>query len=107
MEQSGTKLFVFSLSLSRFRRVFNQSVPGAGLLRKNSELRNLDLGNKLRIKRFFKSISEPKTAIVGGPDIHYKEGSTMNLTCVISDSPEPPTYIFWRHNDAVSITLLL
>lgn len=27
----------------------------------------------------------------------------MNLTCVIEDSPEPPSYIFWRHNDAVSI----
>ena len=44
---------------------------------------------------------EPKTEILGGPDIHLKEGSTMNLTCVISDSPEPPSYIFWRHNDAV------
>ena len=45
--------------------------------------------------------SEPKTAILGGPDIHLKEGSTMNLTCIISDSPEPPSYIFWRHDDAV------
>ena len=45
---------------------------------------------------------EPKTAILGGPDIHLKEGSTMNLTCIITDSPEPPSYIFWRHDDAVS-----
>ena len=44
---------------------------------------------------------EPKTAILGGPDIHLKEGSTMNLTCVITDSPEPPSYIFWRHDDKV------
>ena len=47
-------------------------------------------------------VAEPRTEILGGPDIHLKEGSTMNLTCVISDSPEPPTFIFWRHNDAVS-----
>ena len=46
-------------------------------------------------------VAEPHTEILGGPDIHLKEGSTMNLTCVITDSPEPPTYIFWRHNDAV------
>ena len=45
---------------------------------------------------------EPKTAILGGPDIHLKEGSTMNLTCVITDSPEPPSYIFWRHDDKVN-----
>jgi len=47
------------------------------------------------------TIAEPKTAILGGPDIHLKEGSTMNLTCVITDSPEPPSYIFWRHDDAI------
>eukprot|EP00095_Tigriopus_kingsejongensis_P007855 maker-scaffold62_size438377-snap-gene-3.7 protein:Tk07855 transcript:maker-scaffold62_size438377-snap-gene-3.7-mRNA-1 annotation:"AGAP002135-PB" len=47
------------------------------------------------------SVAEPKTSILGGPDIHLKEGSTMNLTCVIADSPEPPSYIFWRHNDAI------
>lgn len=46
-------------------------------------------------------IAEPKTAILGGPDIHLKEGSTMNLTCVITDSPEPPSYIFWRHDDTI------
>ena len=51
---------------------------------------------------FLQVVAEPRTEILGGPDIHLKEGSTMNLTCVISDSPEPPTFIFWRHNDAVS-----
>ena len=29
------------------------------------------------------TIAEPKTAILGGPDIHLQEGNTMNLTCVI------------------------
>jgi len=47
------------------------------------------------------TLAEPKTAILGGPDIHLKEGNTMNLTCIITDSPEPPSYIFWRHNDAI------
>lgn len=25
----------------------------------------------------------------------------MNLTCVISDSPEAPSYIFWRHDGRI------
>ena len=53
-------------------------------------------------KSNFFLLTEPKTAILGGPDIHLKEGSTMNLSCIITDSPEPPSYIFWRHDDAVS-----
>ena len=76
----------------------------------NSHIVTLNIAGKWsRSPRFRKPnfpfhfpISEPKTAILGGPDIHLKEGSTMNLTCIITDSPEPPSYIFWRHDDAVS-----
>lgn len=28
-------------------------------------------------------------------------GSTINLTCTIKYSPEPPAYIFWYHHDEV------
>ena len=40
-------------------------------------------------------IAEPYTEILGGPDIYLEEGFTMNLTCLVRDSPEPPQYIFW------------
>ena len=30
------------------------------------------------------TIAEPKTAILGGPDIHLKEGNILNLTCLIT-----------------------
>ena len=30
------------------------------------------------------------------------EGSMMNITCLVKDSPEPPNYIFWYHNDKVT-----
>lgn len=46
---------------------------------------------------------EPSTEIVGAPDLYIESGSTINLTCIIEDSPEPPAYIFWNHNNAVSI----
>ena len=46
-------------------------------------------------------ISEPHTEILGGPSIFIEEGATMNLTCVVRDSPEPPQYIFWYRNSQV------
>ena len=47
-------------------------------------------------------VSEPDTEIVGAPELFIDRGSTINLTCVVRHSPEPPAYIFWNHNDAVS-----
>jgi len=47
--------------------------------------------------------AEPTTDVIGGPDLYIDRGSTINLTCVIMYSPEPPAYIFWHHNGAVSI----
>lgn len=44
----------------------------------------------------------PTAAILGGPDLHVDKGSTINLTCTIRYSPEPPAYIFWYHHDEVS-----
>ncbi|KAH1009203.1 hypothetical protein HUJ04_001596 [Dendroctonus ponderosae] len=44
---------------------------------------------------------EPDTEIVGGPELFIDRGSTINLTCVVRHSPEPPAYIFWNHNEAI------
>ncbi|KAG7204704.1 hypothetical protein KM043_005118 [Ampulex compressa] len=44
---------------------------------------------------------EPQTEILGAPDLYINRGSTINLTCVVLQSPEPPAYIFWNHNDAI------
>ncbi|XP_061708389.1 zwei Ig domain protein zig-8-like [Cydia pomonella] len=43
----------------------------------------------------------PSARILGGPDLHVDMGSTINLTCLIQFSPEPPAYIFWYHEDEV------
>ncbi|XP_015589179.1 hemicentin-2 [Cephus cinctus] len=45
------------------------------------------------------SVVEPITTIIGGPDIYINRGSTMNLTCVVRHSPEPPPAIYWTHNN--------
>ncbi|XP_076625019.1 zwei Ig domain protein zig-8 isoform X2 [Colletes latitarsis] len=47
------------------------------------------------------NVIEPKTEILGAPDLYINRGSTINLTCVVLESPEPPAYIFWNHNDAI------
>ncbi|CAL4151920.1 unnamed protein product [Meganyctiphanes norvegica] len=43
----------------------------------------------------------PKADIIGAPDLHVDKGSTINLTCIIAHSPEPPAFIFWYHNGEV------
>lgn len=47
------------------------------------------------------TVIEPDTEIVGGPELFIDRGSTINLTCVVRHSPEPPAYIYWNHNDAI------
>uniref|UniRef100_A0A8D9F664 Neuronal growth regulator 1 n=2 Tax=Cacopsylla melanoneura TaxID=428564 RepID=A0A8D9F664_9HEMI len=44
------------------------------------------------------SVVEPITQVIGGPDMYINKGSTMNLTCIIKHSPEPPPAIYWLHN---------
>ena len=56
---------------------------------------------------FFFSVSvvvvyiEPSTTVLGGSEVFVGMGSTINLTCVIRLSPEPPNSIRWQHNNQV------
>ncbi|XP_075215141.1 zwei Ig domain protein zig-8-like [Lycorma delicatula] len=43
----------------------------------------------------------PRAVILGGPDLHIDHGSTINLTCIVLYSPQPPAFIFWYHEDEV------
>ncbi|XP_049940712.1 opioid-binding protein/cell adhesion molecule-like, partial [Schistocerca serialis cubense] len=43
----------------------------------------------------------PTASILGGPDLYVNRGSSINLTCIVVNSPEPPAYIFWYHRDQV------
>lgn len=33
------------------------------------------------------------------PDKYYKAGSTIELKCVISNVPQPTSYVTWKHGD--------
>ncbi|KAH1006155.1 hypothetical protein HUJ05_006919 [Dendroctonus ponderosae] len=47
------------------------------------------------------SVVEPVTTLLGGPEMYINKGSTMNLTCVVQHSPEPPPSIYWTHDQQV------
>lgn len=43
----------------------------------------------------------PMAMILGGPEMYVGAGSTINLTCSVHFSSEPPAYIFWYYNENV------
>uniref|UniRef100_A0A1B0D0D5 Uncharacterized protein n=1 Tax=Phlebotomus papatasi TaxID=29031 RepID=A0A1B0D0D5_PHLPP len=46
-------------------------------------------------------VLEPSTEIIGAPDLYIESGSTINISCLVLNSPETPAYIFWNHNNAI------
>ncbi|KAI2808542.1 hypothetical protein BLOT_006487 [Blomia tropicalis] len=42
-----------------------------------------------------------KARIMEGPTLYLSSGSTLNLTCMVRDTPEPPDFIFWYYNGQV------
>lgn len=66
----------------------------------------LNKENKLHIladKYFCLNHIVPTAVIWGGPDIKVEKGTMINITCTINYSTEPPAYIFWYHQDEVTI----
>lgn len=47
------------------------------------------------------NIVEPQVTILGAPDYTIKLGSMLNLSCVISQSPDLFQYIFWHKDNRV------
>ncbi|XP_073970396.1 obscurin-like [Rhodnius prolixus] len=41
----------------------------------------------------------PTAYILGTGEYHIGQGSTINLVCIIENSPIPPQYVMWYHND--------
>ncbi|XP_022659850.1 uncharacterized protein LOC111249795 isoform X2 [Varroa destructor] len=47
------------------------------------------------------NVLAPHASIVEAPELYVNSGSTIALTCVIHDCPQPLTHIFWYHQDKV------
>ncbi|XP_063618582.1 uncharacterized protein LOC134791476 [Cydia splendana] len=49
----------------------------------------------------FLNIVEPETTISSGAELFLQADSTINLTCTVRHTPEPPSSITWTHADQV------
>lgn len=45
------------------------------------------------------NVSEASAEIMGAPDLHIRCGSQLKIVCSIRHSTEPPSYVFWYHED--------
>lgn len=45
------------------------------------------------------NVVEPQVHIMGAPDLAVRVGAAINLTCVISQSPNQLQFIFWYRNE--------
>lgn len=52
-----------------------------------------------RSQYYYLHVVVPVSEIAGNPDIFVRSGAPINLTCLISSSPEPPAFVFWYHNN--------
>ncbi|XP_015119871.1 zwei Ig domain protein zig-8 [Diachasma alloeum] len=55
----------------------------------------------LKSHQFYLNVVVPTATILGGPEMYVGTGSTINLTCAIRFSSEPPAFIFWYYADNV------
>ena len=42
-------------------------------------------------------VAEAQTHIIGGPDMFVDVESMLNLSCVVSHTPNPPSKVKWVH----------
>ncbi|XP_070490011.1 uncharacterized protein [Chironomus tepperi] len=43
----------------------------------------------------------PTAVIIGGPEYFISKGSTINLTCIIKYSPDPPNHTYWHFRNKI------
>ncbi|KAL7646463.1 UNVERIFIED_CONTAM: hypothetical protein RMT77_003376 [Armadillidium vulgare] len=59
----------------------------------------LSTGTGVKSKFVNLNVVVPRAVILGNSDYHVQLGSTIKLVCAIEQSPTPPQYVFWYHDD--------
>ncbi|XP_050425321.1 neuronal growth regulator 1-like [Adelges cooleyi] len=49
-------------------------------------------------------VSVPTAVIMGSEEYHIGEGSSISLICYVENSPVPPQFVLWYHNDKIIST---
>ncbi|XP_025834512.1 uncharacterized protein LOC112905718 [Agrilus planipennis] len=53
----------------------------------------------ITLRHFLVSVSKAK--ILGNPELFIKSGSDINLTCIVLQTPTPPSFIYWFKGNQV------
>lgn len=57
--------------------------------------------SKLKLNVSFYIFPAARVEIIGSPALYVQKGSTINLTCQITDATQVPVYVFWYHKNKV------
>ncbi|RZF43910.1 hypothetical protein LSTR_LSTR007246 [Laodelphax striatellus] len=66
---------------------------------KKRKRKNVATGSGTISHYFTLHVVVPNAYILGNGEYHIGEGSTISLVCIIENSPQPPQYVFWYHNE--------
>lgn len=70
--------------------------------RKQLNLVNIICGGKNAIIHFSR-FAVSKAKIIGNTEMYIRSGSDINLTCVVLETPDPPSFIYWyRDRDVIN-----
>ncbi|XP_042881817.1 zwei Ig domain protein zig-8-like [Penaeus japonicus] len=53
----------------------------------------------IKVFTTYLTVLEPRGEILGAPDLFVQKASMINLTCILHDLPEPPSYVLWYHSN--------
>jgi len=58
---------------------------------------------KNKSNNMFLAFAVSKAKIIGNTEMYIRSGSDINLTCVVLETPDPPTFIYWyRDRDVIN-----
>lgn len=58
---------------------------------------------KNKSNNIFFGFAVSKAKIIGNTEMYIRSGSDINLTCVVLETPDPPTFIYWyRDRDVIN-----
>lgn len=58
---------------------------------------------KNKSNNIFLAFAVSKAKIIGNTEMYIRSGSDINLTCVVLETPDPPSFIYWyRDRDVIN-----
>ncbi|CAH1153619.1 unnamed protein product [Phaedon cochleariae] len=69
---------------------------------RDSGIYECQVSTEPKISQAFKlSVVVSKAKIIGNPELYIRSGSDINLTCIVLQTPDPPSFIYWYRGGSV------